>query len=59
VTRCVIRWGAPCSFVPLGGQARRTALERLEGQKAQAVLADKAYDNNELREIYCPNECYQ
>ena len=45
-------FGRPLRFRITPGQAAdiTTAPDLLVGQKARAVLADKAYDNNDLRE---------
>lgn len=45
--------GRPLRFRITTGQAHdiTAAADLLEGQKAEAVLADKAYDSNDLREL--------
>ena len=45
-------FGRPLRFLITAGQAHdiTAAADLLEGQKAEAVLADKAYDSNDLRE---------
>jgi len=45
--------GRPLRFVLTAGQSHDslTAKALLEGLKAQAVLADKAYDSNDLRQF--------
>jgi putative transposase len=45
-------FGRPLRFRITPGQASdiRSAADLLEGQRAEAVLADKAYDSNDLRD---------
>jgi transposase len=45
--------GRPLRFILTEGQRHdsQTAKALLEGFKAEAVLADKAYDNNDLRQV--------
>ena len=45
--------GRPLRFRITAGQAHEltAAADLLKGQKAKAVLADKAYDSNDLREL--------
>jgi transposase len=45
--------GRPLRFRITGGQVHdiKAAADLLQGQKADAVLADKAYDSNDLREL--------
>jgi transposase len=45
-------FGKPLRFRITPGQASdiRSAADLLEGQRAEAVLADKAYDSNDLRD---------
>jgi transposase len=45
--------GRPLRFILTGGQAHdiTTAPALLEGVQASAVIADKAYDSNDLRQI--------
>jgi transposase len=45
--------GRPLRFRITAGQAHdiTAAADLLKGQKAKAVLADKAYDSNDLREL--------
>jgi transposase len=46
-------FGRPLRFKITAGQTHdiTTAADLLKGQKANAVLADKAYDSNDLREL--------
>ena len=46
-------FGRPLRFAITAGQAHdiTAAAGLLEGQKAAAILADKAYDSNDLREL--------
>jgi transposase len=46
-------FGRPLRFRITAGQAHdiTVAADLLEGQKADAILADKAYDSNNLREL--------
>ena len=45
--------GRPLRFILTGGEAHdvTTAADLLEGQTADGVIADKAYDTNGLREM--------
>ena len=45
--------GRPLRFILTGGEAHdsTTAAELLDGRTTTGVIADKAYDNNALREI--------
>ena len=45
-------FGRPLRFAITAGQAHdiTAAADLLEGQRAEAILADKAYDSNDLRE---------
>jgi transposase len=45
--------GRPLRFILTGGQAHdsTTAADLLAGRSTAAVIADKAYDNNALREL--------
>jgi transposase len=45
--------GRPLRFILTGGKAHdvTTAADLLDGQTAGGVIADKAYDTNELREM--------
>jgi transposase len=45
--------GRPLRFILTGGEAHdvTTAADLLEGQTADGVIADKAYDTNALREL--------
>jgi len=48
--------GMPIKYIPTGGQEAecKQAIPLLENVKASAVLADKAYDTNELRAVGMP-----